>query len=77
MLKAHVHDILEMINSSGQTYSTVQLQEAVIGQLGKDTVFHSCSIENMNAIEAVEFLIERGKFIPEQSGTSCCGACGG
>jgi len=77
MPQAHVHDILEMINSTGKAYSVVELQEAIVSKFGKDTSFHSCSIEDMNAAEAVEFLVSRGKFVPEQSGTSCCGACSG
>jgi len=75
MLKAHVHEILEMIN--GNAYSIIELQEAVINKFSKDILFHSCSIENMNPVEAINFLIERGKFVPLQLETSCCGACGG
>jgi probable metal-binding protein len=75
MLKTHVHEILEMIN--GKTYSIVELQEEVISHFSKDMLFHSCSIESMSAVQAVEFLVERGKFLPQQPETSCCGGCGG
>lgn len=77
MLKAHVHEVLEMINANGKAYSTVELQEAVVSHFGKDVLFHSCSIDNMNSVQAVDFLVERGKFTPLQAETSCCGACGG
>lgn len=77
MSNTHVHEVLEMINTNGTAYSIVELQEAVISRFGKDTLFHSCSIDNMNSVQAVDFLVERGKFIPQQAETSCCGACGG
>lgn len=77
MQNAHVHEILEMLNSSAEAYSALELQEAVERHFGLDTRFQSCSIDNMSAAQAVEFLINRGKFIPKQATTSCCGACGG
>jgi probable metal-binding protein len=77
MSKAHVHEILEMINTNNKSYSIIELQEAVVNHFSKDMLFNSCSIENMNAVQAVDFLVERGKFIPHQSEASCCGACGG
>ena len=77
MLTAHVHEILEMISMSGKAYSSAELQQAIEAQFGNEMRFNSCSIDNMNAEQAVEFLISRGKFIPQQTGTSCCGSCGG
>lgn len=77
MLKAHVHEILEMINSNNKTYSIVELQNAVMSHFSEDVLFYSCSIEDMNVVQAVDFLVQRGKFIPSQSQTSCCGSCGG
>lgn len=74
---SHVHEILEMINSTGESYTVVELQQAVISQFGRSALFNSCSIEDMNSIQAVEFLVNKGKFVPKQSGTSCCGSCGG
>lgn len=77
MQNAHVHEILEMLNSTAEAYSAKELQEAIERQFGLETRFQSCSIDNMNAAQAVDFLISRGKFIPKQTATSCCGACGG
>lgn len=77
MSKAHVHEILEMIRTSGKNYSVVELQQAVIGQFGHHMRFNSCSIDGMNSIEAVDFLVQKGKFVPEQPQSTCCGACGG
>ena len=77
MSKAHVHEILEMITTTGKAYSVDELQAAVDAQFGGNALFHSCSIEDMSSAQAVEFLVSRGKFVPQQSGTSCCGGCGG
>lgn len=72
----HVHDVLTMINETRLPYTKFGLQEAIIEHFGTTARFASCSHDNMAAEQAVEFLIMRGKFVPEQSG-SCCGACGG
>lgn len=77
MSKAHVHEILEMIRTTGKAYSVVELQQAVIDQFGQDMRFNSCSIDGMNSVEAVDFLVAKGKFVPEQSEAPCCGGCGG
>jgi len=77
MQTAHVHEILEMISASGQAYSAAELQTAIETQFGTEMRFNSCSIDNMNAEKAVEFLISRGKFIPQQAESSCCGGCCG
>ncbi|WP_271274119.1 YecH family protein [Aliamphritea hakodatensis] len=77
MFKAHVHEILEMIHASDKAYSVAELQEAVISHFSEDTVFNSCSIHDMSAAQAIEFLVQRGKFVPLQSGSPCCGGCGG
>ncbi len=77
MLKAHVHEILEMIHATNKAYSVAELQEAVINHFSEDTFFNSCSIDNMSAAQAIEFLVQRGKFVPQQSGSHCCGGCGG
>ncbi|MDP6968202.1 MAG: YecH family protein [Gammaproteobacteria bacterium] len=73
---SHVHDILTMIDATGVAYTKPQLQAAIVSKFGNETRFASCSIEGMDAEQAVEFLIARGKFVPQQAG-SCCGSCSG
>ncbi|MCP4790171.1 MAG: YecH family protein [Gammaproteobacteria bacterium] len=73
---AHVHDILTMIETTGVAYTKPQLQAAIVSHFGDETRFGSCSIDGMDSEQAVEFLITRGKFVPQQAG-SCCGSCTG
>ena len=54
--------------ASNQSYTTDSLKAAIIGQFGADARFHTCSAENMNADELIEFLAQRGKF------TECAGS---
>ncbi len=75
MPQTHVHDILQMINESSEAYTEAQLQQAIVSKFGEDMSFSSCSIDGMNASQAVEFLVSRGKYVPKQQGSSCCGAC--
>jgi probable metal-binding protein len=77
MPQAHIHDVLEMINTTKEAYSEQELQAAIVTQFGDEMRFSSCSIEGMDSAKAVEFLVTRGKFVPKKSGTACCGACGG
>ena len=72
----HVHDVLTMINETRVAYTKSGLQEAIVEHFGEAARFASCSQDGMASEQAVEFLISRGKFVPEQAG-SCCGACGG
>ena len=76
MSLAHVHDILTMIDATGVAYTKQQLQAAIVSKFGNETRFGSCSIDGMDAEQAVEFLVSRGKFVPQQEG-SCCGSCSG
>lgn len=62
---AHGHDVLHMME--GNSYDTKEsLVEAIIKQFGVEERFHTCSAEGMTAAELVDFLEERGKFMPAQ-----------
>ena len=58
----HGHDVLEMMMASNQLYSKDSLKAAIAEKFGADTRFHTCSAENMDAGELIEFLAQRGKF---------------
>ena len=76
MPQIHIHDILEMIRESSEAYSETELHHALVAKFGGEMRFGSCSIDGMDAVQAVEFLVTRGKYVPKQQGSSCCGACG-
>ncbi len=49
----------------GNSYATrEQLVKAIIDKFGPDEQFYTCSVEGMNAEELVDFLEQRGKFMP-------------
>lgn len=62
----HGHEVLHMME--GNSYATREsLVEAIIARFGADEQFYTCSAEGMNAAELVDFLEERGKFMPADS----------
>lgn len=63
----HGHEVLDMMQ--GNSYSSPEdLIEAIINKFGPDERFYTCSAENMTAAELVQFLTERGKFMPAADG---------
>lgn len=68
MSSIHGHEVLQMMIASDTEYSTLSLIDAIKTRFGKDSRFHTCSAENMSAEQLVEFLANRGKFIPSDSG---------
>jgi len=68
MEQAHVHDIMQMMMESGETYTRESLKKAIIEKFGIRTTFCSCSDSMMSAGDAVAFLESRGKFIPAVDG---------
>ena len=59
----HGHDVLHMME--GNSYKDkASLVEAIINKFGSEEQFYTCSAEGLSASELVDFLSERGKFIP-------------
>lgn len=62
----HGHEVLLMME--GNSYSTKQqLIDAINRQFGTDERFYTCSAENLTATELVDFLEQRGKFMPAEN----------
>lgn len=68
MNQIHGHDVLNMMLASGKTYTTATLVADIIEKFGSKTKFHTCSAEDMTAVELVAFLESRGKFKPHANG---------
>ena len=66
MEQLHAHEVLHMME--GNSYSEISLKEAVIRKFGKDQRFYSCSAENMDIDQLIEFLKQKGKFMPFADG---------
>ncbi len=65
----HGHEVLHMM--AGNSYTTKQeLINAIISRFGEDERFYTCSAENLTAAELVDFLEERGKFMPASDDTN-------
>lgn len=58
----HGHEVLELIVSSGRTFSRASLIEAIDQRFGKDARFFICSGGGMTATELVDTLTAKGKF---------------
>ena len=62
----HGHEVIQMMR--GNSYATREsLVQAIIDKFGADARFQTCSAEGLNAKQLVEFLEERGKFMPAGS----------
>ena len=66
MEQLHAHEVLHMME--GNSYTEETLKEAIIMKFGKDQCFYTCSAENMNIDELIEFLKQKGKFMPLNEG---------
>jgi len=68
MKSIHGHEVMHMMVNSGQSYSRDSLRVAIQDQFGKDTRFFTCSADDMNAEELIQFLEAKGKFHPVEGG---------
>lgn len=68
MNQIHGHEVLEMMLTSGKTYTKQSLAVDIINKFGANARFYTCSAENMTAEELVEFLDVRGKLVPQGEG---------
>lgn len=62
----HGHEVLHMME--GNRYTEESLVKAINDRFGTEERFYTCSAENMTAVELVEFLKDRGKFMPMEEG---------
>lgn len=58
----HGHEVIEMMMTSGKSYSRETLRADIIAKFGSETRFFTCSAEGMTADELITFLEERDKF---------------
>ncbi|PWC17395.1 YecH family metal-binding protein [Brenneria corticis] len=68
MSSIHGHEVLQMMIASGESFTTEQLIAAIDSRFGSDARFHTCSAADLTAAKLVQFLAERGKFIPLEAG---------
>jgi probable metal-binding protein len=66
----HGHAVMEMMVQAKAAYTKASLKAAILEKFGPEARFHTCSAANMTADELIDFLAERGKFIPQEGGFS-------
>ena len=59
----HGHEVLHMMEGKSYT-GKQQLIDEIISRFGENERFYTCSAEDMTAAQLVDFLEERGKFMP-------------
>jgi len=69
MESIHGHAVLHMMLEAEEGFASVEaLVAAIEARFGAESRFHTCSAEGMTARELVDFLAERGKFVPGGAG---------
>ena len=48
----------------GHSYTRQSLRQAIVDRFGADATFHTCSAEGLDADGIIDFLEQRGKFMP-------------
>jgi len=70
MSSVHGHEVMQMMLGSEQGFTKDSLIIAIAERFGHDARFHTCSAEDMTAETLIQFLQDKGKFIPAGGGFS-------
>ncbi|MCO6047442.1 YecH family protein [Aeoliella sp. ICT_H6.2] len=68
--EVHGHEVMRMMLESGQSYDRSTLEAAIHERFGTEARFCTCSASGMTASQLIDFLAERGKFVPAGQGFS-------
>lgn len=66
MEQIHAHEVLFMME--GNSYSEASLRAAIIQKFGKEQRFYACSADDMTIDQLIDFLKQKGKFMPANDG---------
>lgn len=66
MEQLHAHEVLHLME--GNSYSESSLRKVIVDKFGEYRHFYACSANDMNVDELIEFLKEKGKFMPAGDG---------
>lgn len=64
----HGHDVMHMMLEMGDQFTRESLKAAIDARFGIEARFHTCSAEGMTALELIDFLHQKGKFVPSDAG---------
>ncbi len=68
--EVHIHEIMKLMIDSGKNYTHASLKAAILQSFGEQATFCSCSMQGLNADQAIDFMEARGKFVPSNEGFS-------
>ncbi len=68
MPEIHGHEVMQMMVSSGKSYTRESLRTEIETRFGRQTRFYTCAARGMDADQLIDFLANRGKFQPVDSG---------
>ena len=64
----HGHEVMEMMISHGAALTKQDLKNMMHIKFGADTRYHTCAATEMDADMLIEFLEDKGRFIPSEGG---------
>lgn len=64
----HGHEVMQFMIDQGGNFTRTSLLDAIARRFGAEARFHTCSAEDMNAVELIDFLASRGKFVDNGQG---------
>ena len=62
MESIHGHEVMHMIADAQHPFTRTGLIAEIARKFGDTARFHTCSAENLDAAQLVDFLTEKGKF---------------
>jgi probable metal-binding protein len=64
----HGHQVMQMMLTHGSALTKHDLKTMMHNEFGAETLYHTCSATEMDAEMLIEFLEDKGKFIPSNDG---------
>lgn len=64
----HGHEVMHLMLELGGEFTRESLKQAIISRFGAQTRFHTCSAEDMDAEQLIDFLQAKGKFVESAQG---------
>ena len=58
----HIHEVLNIIYNTDKRFTIDELKQEVINNFGEDISFTSCSENEFEISEMVDFMLQRGKI---------------
>jgi probable metal-binding protein len=58
----HIHEVLNIIYNSDKNFTIEELKREVIKNFGEDISFTSCSENELEINDMVDFMLQRGKI---------------